>query len=309
MLACDASATGHKTAGCRQTKATDMTLTADIRDDLILVDEVEETCPATGVRHTTVTARRRHPAVYGVYVGHPVSGIRVGRIAAMQAEVRAAFDRANAGAAQRVATFFPMRTTHLRHDEVGASEYAGAEGLFTDTRHFTLQNRLDALCNADGVLLNFGLRDDEGRWRLSNGIPFDWGWAAHAGKPVVAVISRDNPNWSPGLARAACLATEDLEEGVRALNGLLPHAAARSASWAAAVEVFDFAGCPASPDMIARLARADARKHTEGGRAIVVVMPEGDRNRNWHGQVRQVADWVLPSREDAARVVRHLVGA
>lgn len=274
----------------------------------LLIQEREETCPATGARHAVVTATRRHPACYGVYVGHPISGIRVGRILEMQDRVRRLFAEANAASVQQVATYFPMRTTHLRPDEVGDNTYDPSAALFADTRAFTLQNRNDALCNADGVLLNFDLRDDEGSYRLSKGIPFDWGWARAAGKPVVSVIPPGNPNWTPGLEAASAVVARDLADGVAALNALLPHAAARGGHWQAAVEIFDFGGCPAALDTIALLAEADARKHTLGGRAIVTVMPEGDRNPSWHGQVRQVSDWVVASRAEASTVACQLLG-
>lgn len=274
----------------------------------LLIDQTVSTCPSTGVRHCVVTMRPRHPATYGVYVGHPISGIRVGRILDMQHAIRRFFDEANRNSVQRVVPYFPMRTTHLGTDEVGDNEYGDTESLFSDTRHFTLQNRQDALCQSHGVLIDFELRDDAGAYRVSKGIPFDYGWAHACRKPVVVAISRDNPNWTPELTRNACHVTADLAEGVQVLNALLPHAAARQDGWKMAVEVFDFTGAPIALDMISRLAEADMRKHTTGGRAIITVMPEGKANPNWHGQVKQVSDWIVPDLRQAEAVVRHLLG-
>ena len=275
--------------------------------DTISIHEESHHCPTTGAVHLTITSERRHPACYGLYVGHPISGIRVSRILDMQQEVQDLLTKANTGNAQRVTAFFPMRTTHLRPEDTGANDYGGCKALFANTRHFTLQNRMDALCNADAVLLNFGLRDDEGEFRLSRGIPFDWGWARACGKPFVAVIERDNPNWTEGLAQAAALVTSNLAEGVQAINAMLPHAS-RARSWCPAVEVFDFSGCAASLDFIARLAGADARKHVSGGRAIITVMPEGQVNASFHGQVREVSDWMVNSMSEASEVARRLLG-
>ena len=279
----------------------------------VQLEEREHACSTAGWRHIVLTARRRHAACYGVYVGHPISGIRVSRILTMQDEVRSLFESENAGSVQRVSTYFPMRTTHLDADELGANVYDASPALFARTRAYTVQNRLDALCNADGVLVNYELMDDAGQYRVSKGMPFDWGWARAAGKPVVVVIGHDNPNLSNGLLKTAAFVTPVLAQGVRALNKMLPHAACRAETWKMAVEIFDFGnGSAPALDLIAHLAEADMRKHTQGGRAIISILPrcsDGAQHPSFHGQVEQVSDWVVESLEEAVAIARGLFAA
>lgn len=266
----------------------------------------ETNCPATGAVHTTVSVRKKSPDHFGVYVAHPISGIRVARILEMQRLVSESFAAANTGTARNVTPFFPMRTTHLAADEVGANEYGDTKALFGATRAFTLQNRMDAILHSDAVLINFDLMDDDGVYRLSKGIPFDYGWANACGKPVVAVIRPGNPNWSEML-RSCCEVTDTLGDAVARVNRILGDTSQDSVSWKVAAEVFEF-GPEASLDFIARLAMADARKHIEGERAIISVIPEGSGNPNWHGQVAQVSDWILTDASEAEAVVRQLLG-
>jgi len=267
----------------------------------------ESICPSTGAVHATVSVRRKSPDHFGVYVAHPISGIRVGRILEMQRRVADAFAAASRDTARSITPFFPMRTTHLAADDIGANEYGDTKALFGATRAFTLQNRMDAILNSDAVLINFDLRDDEGAFRVSKGIPFDYGWAAACGKPIVAVIRKDNPNWCPMLS-ACCTITDELDEGIASLSGMLAPTSQDSVTWKVVAEVFEF-GPEASLDYIARLAMADARKHIEGERAIISVIPEGSGNPNWHGQVAQVSDWVLADIGEAEAVVRQLLAA
>jgi len=271
------------------------------------VRTLTETDPNSGAAHTTVSVRRKSPDHFGVYVAHPISGIRVGRILEMQRRVSESFGRANAGSPRAVTPFFPMRTTHLAADDIGANEYGDTKALFGATRAFTLQNRMDAILHSDAVLINFDLRDDDGVYRLSKGIPFDYGWANACGKPTVAVIGAGNPNWSETLM-SCCTVTDDLDEGIDILNGMLSPASQDSVTWKIVAEVFEF-GAEASLDYIARLAMADARKHIEGERAIISVIPEGSGNPNWHGQVAQVSDWILSHPGEAEAVVRQLLAA
>jgi len=263
-------------------------------------------CAESGASRWTVTALRRNPASYSVYVGHPISGIRVGRILEMQNAVERLFAWANAKSVQSVRCLFPMRTTHLSAEEVGDNEYEGAKALFSDTRHFTLQNRMDAVMASDAVLLNFDLRDDDGNFRVSKGIPFDYGWAYACGKPVVAVIGEGNPNMCGALLRAT-MVTDSLGDGVRFLNSVLPHAQ-RLAGKRTVAEIFDFSSAGCALSMISALAEADAAKHADGGRAIIAVIPEGRSSASWHGQVAQVADWILPDLASAEEVVSRLLG-
>jgi len=263
--------------------------------------------PNSGALHTTVSVRRKSPDHHGIYVAHPISGIRVGRIHDMQRRVVESFGKANAGTGRVIAPFFPMRTTHLAADEIGANEYGDSKALFGATRAFTLQNRMDAILNSDAVLINFELKDDDGNYRLSKGIPFDYGWAAACGKPIVAVIPKDNPNWCPMLS-ACCTIADELDEGIASLSGMLAPASQDSVTWKVVAEVFEF-GADASLDYIARLAMADARKHLEGERAIISIIPDGAGNPNWHGQVAQVSDWVLSDPGEAEYVVRRLIAA
>lgn len=272
-----------------------------------LIDVSRLVCPESGAARSTVTLTRRSPAAYSVYVGHPISGINVGRIFTMQDTVERTFCRANAKSVQEVSCLFPMRTTHLSASDTGDNEYKDANALFSDTRHFTLQNRMDAVMAADAVLLNFDLKDDAGSFRVSKGIPFDYGWAYACGKPVVAVIGEGNPNSCRALDRAA-FTTENLAEGISFLNGLLPHAARTPRSRVVA-EVFDFTGAGSALSAISALAEADAHKHRDGGRAIIAIIPEGKAAACWHGQVAQVADWVLPDARTAETVVARLIGA
>lgn len=270
-----------------------------------LIDIVNTMCLESGARRSTVTATRRSPLDYSVYVGHPISGIRVGRILEMQDVVTGAFRRANADCAQNVHCLFPMRTTHLTAGETGANEYEGAAALFSGTRHFTLQNRMDAVMAADAVLINFELKDDAGEYRVSKGIPFDYGWAYACGKPVVAVIAEDNPNACCALSRATRIVT-DLEEGVGFLNSVLPHAP-RAPARRVVADVFDFTGSGSALSAIAALAESDVQKHRDGGRAIIAVIPEGRDSPCWHGQIAQVADWLLPDARTAEEVVLRLL--
>jgi nucleoside 2-deoxyribosyltransferase len=278
-----------------------------LKFDHLLVDADLFSCEESGATRTTVSVRKRSPSDYCVYVGHPISGIRVGRILEMQDRISSEFDRLNVGTSQKVRCLFPMRTTHLTAGEIGANEYSGAKALFSDTRHFTLQNRMDAVMAADAVFVNFDLADDEGRFRVSKGIPFDYGWASAAGKPVVTVIGRDNPNMCAGAARASKI-VGTLEEGVHELNGLLMHSRGGLKERVVA-DVFDFTGAGSALSMIASLAEADARKHMDGGRAIIAVIPEGREAACWHGQVAQVADWVVQDVATAQTIVARLIGA
>lgn len=278
-----------------------------LKFDRLVVDSEMFSCQESGATRTTVSVRKRSPSDYSVYVGHPISGIRVGRILEMQERISAEFDRLNEGTAQTVRCLFPMRTTHLSATDVGANEYEGAKELFSHTRHFTLQNRMDAVMAADAVLVNFDLRDDDGNFRLSKGIPFDYGWASATGKPVVTVIGADNPNMCAGAARASKI-VDSIEEAVRELNGLLPHLKSGLKPRVVA-EVFDFTGAGSALSMIASLAEADARKHMDGGRAIIAVIPEGRQAPCWHGQVAEVADWVVEDTATAESIVSRLIGA
>ncbi|WP_327209894.1 hypothetical protein [Rhizobium leguminosarum] len=277
-----------------------------VTSNRLLVESHLFRCEESGATRRTVSVRRRSVDDFTVYVGHPISGIRVARILEMQDEVCRAFERANAGTPRTVRCLFPLRTTHLDAGDVGANEYDGVGALFSDTRHFTLQNRMDAVMAADAVLVNFDLRDDEGRHRVSKGIPFDYGWAVAAGRPVVTVAGDDNPNLCAGLSRSTDI-YEDLESAVRAVNDLLPRRAADMRPRVVA-DVFDFTGAGVALSMIANLAEADARKHMDGGRAIIAVIPEGREAQCWHGQVAQVADWVVQDVSTADDIVSRLIG-
>jgi nucleoside 2-deoxyribosyltransferase len=272
----------------------------------LLVESHLFRCEESGATRRTVSVRRRSADDFTVYVGHPISGIRVARILEMQEKVCSAFEQANADTTRTVRCLFPLRTTHLEAGDVGANEYDGIEALFSDTRHFTLQNRMDAVMAADAVLVNLELLDDEGRHKVSKGVPFDYGWAAAAGRPVVTVAGRNNPNLCAGLLRSEVIC-EDLETAVRAVNDLLPRQLADLRPRVVA-DVFDFTGAGVALSMIASLAEADARKHMDGGRAIVVVIPEGRDAQCWHGQVAQVADWVVQDAATADDIVARLIG-
>lgn len=271
----------------------------------LLIEVDTKICRESGAKHHSVIATRKNPAFYNVYVGHPISGIRVGRILEMQDLIQSSFNEHNKNTHQAVKCLFPMRTTHLVAEDVGANEYEGAEALFSDTRHFTLQNRMDAVMASDAVLVNFNLRDDDGNYRISKGIPFDYGWATAMEKPAVAVIGSDNPNMCDALNRM-CLVNEDLSSAIEQLNSMLPHGI-KGPRERVVAEIFDFTGADTALSMIASLAAADAKKHKDGGRAIIAVIPEGKKAACWHGQVGQVADWVLYDVRSAETVVRQLV--
>jgi hypothetical protein len=272
----------------------------------LIVDAEVYTCPESGATRTTISVKKRSPSDYLVYVGHPISGIRVGRILEMQDRISAAFNHLNEGTAQSVRCLFPMRTTHLSATDIGANEYEGAKELFSNTRHFTLQNRMDAVMAADAVLVNFDLKDDDGNYRVSKGIPFDYGWASAMGKPVVTVISDDNPNMCAAAARASKI-VGTVDDAVREMNGLLRHVKTQMKPRVVA-ELFDFTGAGSALSMIASLAEADARKHMDGGRAIIAVIPEGRQAPCWHGQVAEVADWVVDDHITAENIVARLIG-
>lgn len=271
----------------------------------LLVDVVSTPCSESGGARHTVTAERRSPSCYSVYVGHPISGIRVGRILDMQREIENEFARLNDGSGQQVRCLFPMRTTHLSSSDVGDNEYAGSKSLFADTRHFTLQNRMDAVMASDAVLVNFDLRDDDGNYRISKGIPFDYGWAAATGRPVAVAIPHGNPNDCRALERAAERHGK-LADAVAGLNRLLPHVATPRSRRVVA-DVFDFTDADSGLSLIATLAMADADKHRDGGRAIISVIPDGRDAPCWHGQIAQVSDWVVGDTDTAARIVRMLL--
>lgn len=264
-------------------------------------------CSESGASRRTISVARRSVDDFAVYVGHPITGIRVSRVVDMQRDVALAFKRANAESGRTVRCLFPLRTTHLRPDDVGANEYEDGLSLFSSTRHFTLQNRIDAVTASDAVLVNLELRDDEGRYRVSKGIPFDYGWAAAAGKPVATVAATDNPNLCAGLARSSSI-FPTLEEAVQnlcqALSSRPPDMRPRVVA-----DVFDFTGAGLALSMIGDLAEADARKHMEGGRAIIAVIPEGREAECWHGQVAQVADWIVKDAATADTIVERLIGA
>lgn len=273
----------------------------------LFIDVTTTTCPESGAARHTVTAERRNPAAYGVYVGHPISGIRVGRILEMQDHITRRFASLNKGTGQEVHCLFPMRTTHLTATDVGDNEYSGAKALFSDTRHFTLQNRMDAIMASDGVLVNFDLKDDDGNYRVSKGIPFDYGWAGACGRPVAVAIPEGNPNDCLALGRVASR-NMSLDAAVASLNAILRHTP-RQPPKRVVADVFDFTGAGTALSMIAALARADAEKHRDGGRAIISVIPEGREAACWHGQVAQVSDWVVEEAETAVMIVRQLVAA
>ena len=255
-------------------------------------------CPETGAAHLRLPLRDHVRP--GVYVGHPITGIGLDRIRAMEADLAARL--AEAGVAADL--FFPMRSTHLRPGETGANEYAEGAGLFSGTRHFTSQNRCDAVHHADAVLLHYDLRDDAGAYRLSRGIPFDLGWARAHGKPVVAVIGPDNPNWWPELPDLAAV-VPSLDAAIPLLADRLPP---ESAARATAIEVLAFPADRVSLALIARLAEADARKGLGACAAVIAVLPGGRTNPNWHGQVGEVADWMLGAVPEALRVAAVLQG-
>lgn len=273
----------------------------------LFIDVTTTTCSESGAARHTITAERRSPAAYSVYVGHPISGIRVGRILEMQDLVVRSFAELNRGTEQAVHCLFPMRTTHLTAAEVGDNEYSGAKALFSDTRHFTLQNRMDAIMASDAVLVNFDLKDDDGNYRISKGIPFDYGWAAASGRPVSVAVPDGNPNDCHALSRVASRHVH-IEDAIADLNALLPHTPKGPARRVVA-DVFDFTGAGNALSMIAWLARADAEKHRDGGRAIISIIPEGRSAACWHGQIAQVSDWVVEDTSTAIDIVRQLVAA
>ncbi|MDW9481391.1 hypothetical protein GOB57_22345 [Sinorhizobium meliloti] len=273
----------------------------------LFIDVITTSCAESGASRHTVTAERRNPTGYSVYVGHPISGIRVGRILEMQNLIVRTFAELNRGSAQEVHCLFPMRTTHLTSADVGDNEYSGAKALFSDTRHFTLQNRMDAIMASDAVLVNFDLRDDDGNYRISKGIPFDYGWAGSCGRPVAVAIPKGNPNDCLALDRVASR-NSSIEDAVASLNSILRHTP-KSLTKRVVAEVFDFTGAGAALSMIAALARADAEKHRDGGRAIISVIPEGRAAACWHGQIAQVSDWVVEDIPTAADIVKQLVAA
>lgn len=274
--------------------------------DALSVESHTIRCPDSGATRRTITVRRRGPDDYTVYVAHPISGIRVARIFEMQEEVSRAFDEANSACTRTVRCLFPLRTTHLGLGDVGDNEYDDAASLFSNTRHFTLQNRMDAVMAADGVLVNLELRDEDGLYRISKGIPFDYGWASAAGRPVVTVASRMNPNLVSGLATEGTVHA-DLHPAVGALVDALSRRPVDMKSRVVA-DIFDFTEAGPALSMIALLAESDARKHLDGGRAIVAVIPEGRKAECWHGQVAQVADWVVPDVGIADEIVSRLIG-
>jgi hypothetical protein len=273
----------------------------------LFIDVTTTTCPESGASRHTVTAERRNPAAYSVYVGHPISGIKVGRILEMQDLITDLFAKLNKDTGQEVHCLFPMRTTHLSASDVGNNEYSGAKALFSDTRHFTLQNRMDAIMACDAVLVNFDLKDDDGNFRISKGIPFDYGWASACGLPVAVAIPEGNPNDCLALGRVASRSVS-IGEAAASLNTVLHHAPRRPLKRVVA-DVFDFTGAGSALSMIATLARADAEKHRDGGRAIISIIPEGREAACWHGQVAQVSDWVVEHRVTAIQIVMQLVAA
>lgn len=270
------------------------------------IDITHHVCQESGATRSTVLISQRNLSTFGVYVGHPISGILISRLFKMQKEIGRLFEEQNRGTDRVVDLYFPLRTTHLSGDEYGDNEYEDGKSLFSNTRHFTLQNRQDALFNADAVLINFEIRDDQGDYRISKGIPFDYGWAAECGKPVVAVISPDNPNRTSSLERIATIAPT-LAEGVHRLNQALPDSRRSPQEPRVAAEIFDFSGCREPLAMIAELARADARKHRGAGSAIISILPEGRNAPAWHGQVMEVSDWILSDARQAEKVVSQLL--
>jgi hypothetical protein len=254
------------------------------------------------VRHV-VSTRRRSPSAVGVYVAHPITGIRVSRIVAMQDLIRSMFDTIGREHGLEVSPFFPMRTTHLGVDDLGANVYGPCEGDFVETRHYTLQNRMDAIVHSDGVLVNYDLATDDGSYRISNGIPFDIGWAAGIAKPTSIVQPDGNPNprcsLSPGQTRHL-----DLETGVRVLIEAIA-SRPREADERVVAEILEFPP-ERSVDALAMLAQADVRRHREC-RAILAVMPGGKSNPSWHGQVGEVADWIVEDVGAARSIVDRLL--
>ncbi len=263
-------------------------------------------CQESGATRATVSVNPKSLSTFGVYVGHPISGIRVHRLFAMQRDIATEFARLNEGRDRWIDLYFPMRTTHLGSDDLGASEYEKDSSLFSNTRHYTLQNRQDAMFNADAVLINFEIKDDNGDYRISKGIPFDYGWAAECGKPVIAVIAPDNPNRTTALERVAFV-TANLGDGIKHLNDRLPASRTVPAAPRVVTEIFDFSDCDEPLAMIAELAKADARKYRGSGAAIISILPEGRKAPAWHGQVMEVSDWILASTVEAETVVRQLL--
>jgi nucleoside 2-deoxyribosyltransferase len=296
----------HKTRGCRIDKESNDMFGQNLNTTAKAVDIAHFVCQESGAVRSTVSVSPRNLSTFGVYIGHPISGIRVSRLLKMQRDIIAEFERLNSGTDRLIDLYFPMRTTHLHQDDVGASEYEKDASLFSNTRHFTLQNRQDALFNADAVLINFEIKDDAGEYRLSKGIPFDYGWAAECGKPVIAVISPENPNRTAALDRVAFV-TKDLSEAISHINDCLPAYRPLAAAPRVAVEIFDFTNCSEPLSMIAELARADARKYRGNGAAIISILPEGRNAPAWHGQVLEVSDWILANKEEAETVVRQLL--
>lgn len=260
-----------------------------------------------GFVHHSIATVRRTSASLGIYVAHPITGIRISRIHAMQDEVRA--EMADAGRLHGVSVhpFFPIRTNHLGPDGIGDNVYEAGANEFSAARHFTLQNRLDAVVHSDGVLVHLDVRDDEGNYRRSNGIPFDVGWAEGAGRPAVVVEAPGSPNRFV-LAAANHRTAPDLAEGVRTLVGMAV-AGIRTVSLPTVVaEVLEMPDSP-SPAALVELARSDVRRHRDGCRAILAVMPGGRANPNFHGQVGEIADWVVEDEAAAWSIVRRLLAA
>lgn len=294
----------------------------DIREipPTLLIREDPDVCPDSGGMHVVVSSSRASPHCLGMYVGHPISGIRVARIREMETQVRAFLEVENAAGPWLTIPFFPMRSTHLGPDAIGANVYEAGKSLFSDARHFTMQNRLDAMRNADGVLLNYGIPADSGELLASMGMPFDWGWAREMGKPIVAVAEPGNPNMSPGMVDSCLHVVPDLVQGVRTLNAILRNMAVqrretvpggavpRDGGVGNVVEVFMFPTGRPALDLIARLAAADARKHEGRTGSIVTVMPGGRENPSFHGQVREVSDWFVEDQAQASAVVTRLLG-
>lgn len=274
--------------------------------DAKAIDVAHHICNESGAVRSTVSVSPRNLTTFGVYVGHPISGIRISRLFKMQQDIISLFEQENAGSNRIIDLYFPLRTTHLANDDIGASEYEPDSSLFSNTRHFTLQNRQDALFNSDAVLINFGITDDSGRYRISKGIPFDYGWAAECRKPIVAIITPDNPNRTAALERTAYV-TDSLENGIKHLNASLPSTRIAAPEPRVAAEIFDFTNCSEPLAMIAELAKADARKHRGNGAAIISILPEGRNAPAWHGQVMEVSDWILPGPNEAEKVVRQLL--
>lgn len=255
------------------------------------------------VRHV-ISTRRRSPHVAGVYVAHPITGIRVSRIHEMQDAIRTLLATAGEKVGLDFVPLFPMRTNHLGTHQIGDNVYAPDKGDFARTRHYTLQNRMDAIVHCDAVLVNYDLAADDGTYRMSNGIPFDIGWAAAADKPTVIVQPTSNPNPPCRLANDQ-IRLSDIEIGVNHLAGMLAGRQLASAERVIA-EIIVFPP-ERSADALACLAMIDARRHRQGCRAIIAVMDEAAATANRHGQVDEIADWLVPDEASAFRILDRLL--